>query len=277
VLLSLTAIQLRRKLLEERQVLVANHDNKVALITGANQGIGFAVAQRLAADGMRVLINGRRADAVAEATRKLIDAGSEAFALAADVSKEDEVARLFAQIESRFGRIDVVVNNAGIAPRLAGRSARVEDTPFENWERTLAVNLSGAFLVSRAAIPLMKRARRGRIINMSSQSGRMYTGFGSAGYAASKAGLIGFSRVLAGELGEYGITVNCVSPGRIKTAMAATFANEQEVDRQYIERTPVRRVGSTADVASAVSYLASDAAAFVTGAVIDVTGGFFMP
>jgi 3-oxoacyl-[acyl-carrier protein] reductase len=123
----------------------------------------------------------------------------------------------------------------------------------------------------------MKRNRWGRVINMSSQSGRMYTGFGSAYYAASKAGLIGFSRVLAGEVGEYGITVNCVSPGRIKTAMAASFANEEAVDQQYIARTPLRTVGTTEDVAGAVRFLASDAAAFITGTVIDVTGGFFMP
>jgi len=257
--------------------LACNGDIKVALITGANQGIGFAIARRLAADGMRVLINGRRSDAVAEATRKLADAGAESFACAADVSKEDEVARLFEQIGSRFGRLDVVVNNAGIAPRIAGRSARVEDTPLETWERTLAINLTGTFLVSRASIALMKQRRWGRVINMSSQSGRMYTGFGSAGYAASKAGLIGFSRVLAGEIGDYGITVNCVSPGRIKTAMAASFADEAEVDRQYIIRTPVRRVGNSTDVASAVSFLASDAASFITGTVLDVTGGFFMP
>jgi len=257
--------------------LACNEDSKVALITGANQGIGFAVAQRLAADGMRVLINGRRADAVAEATRKLADAGAESFAIAADVSKEDEVARMIEQIGARFGRLDVVVNNAGIAPRIAGRSARVEDTTLAIWERTLAINLTGAFLVSRACIALMRDRNWGRIINMSSQSGRMYTGFGSAAYAASKAGLIGYSRVLAGEVGEYGITVNCVSPGRVKTAMAATFADVAEVDRQYIERTPVRRVGNGRDVAAAVSFLASDAASFVTGTVLDVTGGFFMP
>ena len=256
---------------------MARNDSKVALITGANQGIGFAVAQRLGADGMRVLVNGRRPEAVAEAARKLAEAGADAFALPADVSSESEVGRMFQSIESRFGRLDVVVNNAGIAPRISGRSARVEDTTLEMWNQALAINLTGTFLVSRAAIALMKRNRWGRIVNMSSQSGRMYTGFGSAIYAASKAGLIGFSRVLAGEVGEFGITVNCVSPGRIKTAMAASFANEQDVDQQYIVRTPVRRVGSTDDVAAAVAFLASDASSFITGTVIDVTGGFFMP
>lgn len=149
--------------------------------------------------------------------------------------------------------------------------------PQPDWERTLALNLTRAFLISRAAIGLMKRHRWGRSVNMASQSGRMYTGFGSACYAASKAGLIGFSRVLAGEVGADGITVNCVSPRRIKTAMAATFADESEVDRQYIARTPAGRVGYGEDVAAAVSFLVSDEASFITGAIIDVTGGFYMP
>lgn len=252
-------------------------NRRVALITGANQGIGLAVAQALAAEGLRVVVNGQRTEAVAQAARTLCENGKDAIGIAADVSDEHAVTRMFERIEARFGRLDIVVNNAGIAPRIGGRSARVEDTPLEYWERTIAVNLTGAFLVSRAALTPMKRNRWGRIINMASQSGRMYTGFGSAYYAASKSGLIGFSRVLAGEVGEYGITVNCVSPGRIKTAMAATFANESAVDQQYIARTPLRKVGTTGDVAAAVRFLASDAADFITGSVLDVTGGFFMP
>ena len=250
---------------------------RVALITGANQGIGYAIAARLAADGMRVVLNGQRAAAVAEAAKKIAATGADAAGIAADVSSEEAVSRMFEEIGSRYGRLDVLVNNAGIAPRIAGRSARVEDTPLEYWQRTIAVNLTGAFLVSRSALPFMKAQQWGRIINLSSQSGRMYTGFGSAYYAASKAGLIGFSRVLAGEMGKYGITVNCVSPGRIKTAMAATFANADRVDQQYIDRTPLRKVGYPDDVAGAVSFLASDEASFITGAVLDITGGFFMP
>jgi 3-oxoacyl-[acyl-carrier protein] reductase len=256
------------------------HDHssaRVALITGANQGIGYAIAERLAREGMTIVVNGRRADAVAEATATLSATGAAAIGIAADVSDEVAVTRLFDEIRSQYGRIDVVVNNAGVSPRIDGRKAKVEDTPLEFWQRTLAINLTGAFLVSRAAIPLMKSRSWGRIINMSSQAGRMSTGFGSAYYSASKAGLIGFSRVLAGEVGEYGITVNCVTPGRIKTAMAASFANADAVDQQYIARTPVKRVGTVDDVASAVSFLASDAASFITGSIVDVTGGFFMP
>jgi len=256
---------------------LAQNDHRVALITGANQGIGYAVAQRLAADGMRVVINGQRADAVAKAAQTLAESGADAIGLVADVSKEEAVARMFEEIQSRCGRLDVVFNNAGIAPRIAGRRVRVEDTPLEFWERTLAVNLTGTFLVSRAAIPLMKARRWGRIINMSSQAGRMNTGFGSAYYAASKAGILGFARMLAGEVGEYGITVNSVTAGRIKTAMAGTFANPDDVDRQYIVRTPMGRVGVPDDVSAAVAFLASDAASFITGAILDITGGFFMP
>ena len=256
---------------------MAQNDHRVALITGANQGIGYAVAQRLAADGMRVVINGQRADAVAKAAQTLAESGADAIGLVADVSKEEAVARMFEEIQSRCGRLDVVFNNAGIAPRIAGRRVRVEDTPLEFWERTLAVNLTGTFLVSRAAIPLMKARRWGRIINMSSQAGRMNTGFGSAYYAASKAGILGFARMLAGEVGEYGITVNSVTAGRIKTAMAGTFANPDEIDQQYIVRTPMGRVGVPDDVSAAVAFLASDAASFITGAILDITGGFFMP
>lgn len=256
---------------------MAQNDRRVALITGANQGIGYAVAQRLAADGMRVVINGQRADAVAKAAQTLSEAGADAIGLTADVSNEAAVSRMFEEIQSRYGRLDVVFNNAGIAPRIAGRRVRVEDTPLEFWERTLAVNLTGTFLVSRAAIPLMKARRWGRIINMSSQAGRMNTGFGSAYYAASKAGILGFARMLAGEVGEYGITVNSVTAGRIKTAMAGTFANPDDVDRQYIVRTPMGRVGVPDDVSAAVAFLASDAASFITGAILDITGGFFMP
>jgi len=253
------------------------NESKVALITGANQGIGYAVAQRLAADGMRIVLNGRRADAVLDAARTLAATGADVHPIAADVANEEQVAGMFSEIALRYGRLDVLINNAGIAPRIGGRSARVEETPLTYWQEILATNLTGTFLVSRAAVALMQPRRAGRIVNMASQSGRMYTGFGSAAYAASKAGIIGFSRVLAGEVGSYGITVNCVSPGRIKTAMAASFAGEADIDQRYIARTPLGTVGRGADVAAAVAYLTSDAAAFVTGTIIDVTGGFYMP
>lgn len=259
-------------------MLLAQADNRrVALVTGANQGMGYAIAERLAAAGLRIILNGQRAAAVEAAAEKLRAGGADVVALPADVASESAVAAMFDQIGGRYGRLDILVSNAGIAPRVDGRSPRVEATPLEVWDRTLTVNLTGAFLIARGAVPLMKENQWGRIINVSSQSGRMYTGFGSAAYAASKAGLIGFSRVLAGEVGAYGITVNCISPGRIKTAMAASFAGADDVDNQYIVRTPLARVGYPKDVVGAVAFLASEEASFITGTVIDITGGFFMP
>lgn len=252
-------------------------ERRVALVTGSNQGIGLGVAQRLARDGMMVIVNGTRAEVTAEVARELRDTGAQATGIAADVSDEKSVLGLFDEIRLRYGRLDVVVNNAGISPRLDGRKALVDNTPTEFWERTLAVNLTGAFFVSRAAIPMMKERKWGRIINMTSQAARMDTGFPGAYYAASKAGLIGFSRVMAGEVGAFGITVNCISPGRIVTPMALTFANSEAVMQQYIDRTPLRKLGSTDDVAGVVSFLASDESNFITGSIIDINGGFFMP
>lgn len=250
---------------------------RVALVTGANQGIGLAIAERLGRDGYAVALNGKRADAVEAAAAKLRESGIEAVALAGDVASESDVASVHARLADRFGRLDVLVNNAGISPRVAGRRPTIEETPLDMWNQTLAVNLTGVFLNCRAAVALMRRSGGGRIVNVGSQAGRMATGFGSAHYAASKAGLIGFSRVLASDVGKDGITVNCISPGRIKTAMAATFAGADQVDQQYIVRTPLGRVGAPADVVGAVAYLVSPEASFVTGTVIDITGGFYMP
>lgn len=252
---------------------------RVALITGASQGIGRAIAERLASDGAIVILNGVRRDPLEKTAAEIASRtdDNQVFAIAADVSDESSVAGMIGDIEARFGRLDIVINNAGISPRLDGKRPTVEVTPLEHWSRTLAVNLTGAFLVCRAALPIMKKGGWGRIVNITSQAGRMNTGFGSAHYSASKAGLIAFSRVLAGEVGSRGITVNCVSPSRISTAMAATISGAEDIDKAYIARTPVGRIGGVEDVVPAVAFLVSDEASFITGTIIDVTGGFFMP
>jgi 3-oxoacyl-[acyl-carrier protein] reductase len=252
---------------------------KVALITGSTRGIGLAVAQRLGQDGYKIILNSSQKEAVLEATQSMgKQIGAErVFGVSADVSNEQSVEDMFTRIKDRFGRLDVLVNNAGISPRLNGEKPTVETTPSEQWLQTIAINLTGAFYTCKYALPLMKPLAWGRIISMSSQAGRMFTGFASAHYSASKAGIIGFSRVLAGEVGEFGITVNCVSPGKIQTAMAATYAKSKEVEEIYRSRSPLKRVGDVQDVVGAVSFLASTDADFMTGSVLDLTGGFYMP
>jgi NAD(P)-dependent dehydrogenase (short-subunit alcohol dehydrogenase family) len=252
-------------------------NRRIALVTGASRGIGRAIAERLARDGHFVVLNGAGREPLERAAAEIVSGGGQAMAVPADVSDESSVGQMFDVIEARFGRLDILINNAGISPRVDGKKPTVETTPVEHWVRTIAVNLTGPFLVSRAAVPLMRRRGWGRIVNIGSQAGRMNTGFGSAHYSASKAGLLGFSRVLAGEVGEYGITVNCVAPGRIKTDMAATVSGVEEMYKAYIQRTPAGRIGETSDVVPAVAFLVSEEASFITGAIIDITGGFFMP
>jgi 3-oxoacyl-[acyl-carrier protein] reductase len=251
---------------------------RIALVTGASSGLGLDIARRLARDGCTVILTATRQETGNRVVAELKDSGVEnVIALPLDVSREDSVAALFSEIERRFGRLDVVVNNAGIAPRVSGKKSLVENTSLEDWERTLAINLTGTFLVTRAAIPIMKRGRWGRIINISSRAGRTRSELASAHYAASKAGLIGFSRILADEVGRFGITVNCVAPSRISTPLSQTVADPASTDAAFITETPLGRLGVPADVSSVVSFLASREASFLTGIVMDVTGGQFMP
>ena len=250
---------------------------RVALVTGSSRGIGKAIAARLAAERHTVIVNGAERKAAEDTAAELGAGGAQVLALAADVSDERSVAAMISEIDRRFGRLDVVVNNAGISPRVGGAKPTVETTPVDHWMRTLSVNLTGAFLVCRAALPLMKKGMWGRIVNIGSIAGRMNTGYGSAHYAASKAGMMGFSRVLAGEVGQFGITVNCVAPGRISAGMTATFSNSSAIDDIYVARTPLGRLGEPADVAAAVAFLVSEDARFITGGVLDVTGGMYMP
>ncbi len=251
---------------------------RIALVTGASSGLGHDIAHRLARDGLTVILTATRLATSERAVAGLQAQGlANTVAMEVDVTREASVQALFAGIEARFGRLDVLVNNAGIAPRVNGAKARVEDTPLDLWTRTIDTNLTGTFLVSRAAIPLMRRHRWGRIVNMSSRGGRTRSTLSSAYYAASKAGLLGFARILADEVGRDGITVNTVAPTRIATPLSQTVADPEAVDREFIAQTAVGRLGLPADVSAAVAYLASDEAGFITGAIIDVTGGQFMP
>jgi NAD(P)-dependent dehydrogenase (short-subunit alcohol dehydrogenase family) len=246
---------------------------RVAVVTGAARGIGRAIAERLARDGCFVVVVDLEHDDAQQTATAISAAGGQATPIAFDVGDERAVADGYAGIETRFGRLDILVNNAGIP----GERKPLESMSLAGFERTLRVNLTGAFLMSRAAIPLMRRGQWGRIVNMTSMTARGQPGLNRAHYVATKTGIIGFSRVLADEVGRQGITVNCVAPSRIKTELTlATAAGDKEFFARGAAATVVGRLGEPADVANAVSWLCSDAASFVTGAVLDVNGGTMM-
>jgi 3-oxoacyl-[acyl-carrier protein] reductase len=249
---------------------------RIALVTGGAQGLGRAIAQRLSEAGIRIVLADIDAERLA-ATATTLATSCDVQTVAMDVSDEASVACGFAQVAARHGGVDVLVNSAGIVGLVDGRKPLVEELTLETWRRTLDVNLTGVFLTCRAAVPIMKARGYGRIVNISSRAGRTRTGLGHSNYAAAKAGLIGFSRVLAGEVGHFGITVNCVAPSRVATAMTHSLRDSAAAFERNIAETAVGRLATPRDVADAVAYLASDAASFVTGIVIDVNGGSYMP
>jgi NAD(P)-dependent dehydrogenase (short-subunit alcohol dehydrogenase family) len=240
-------------------------DGRVAIVTGAARGMGAAMARRFVAEGARVVAADVDLDAAAALAASL--GGRERVrAVHVDVASEASAAALARETEASFGRIDVLVNNAGIYPVQA-----FEDISYDDWRRVLAVNLDGAFLVTRAVVPAMKRARWGRVINIG--SGTVWLGTPRfAHYAAAKAGLTGFTRCLASELGDFGITVNLVSPGltATETMLGVIPAALLEARRQ---QRPIKRHQVAEDVVGAVLFLASDDAAFVTGQTVNVDGG----
>lgn len=243
--------------------------SRVALVTGAAQGIGAAVAARLAADGFAIAINyhssssEERASQLADMLAR--DHGVEAMAVQCDVANFDAVKDMVASVKERFGRIDVLVNNAGITRD--GLLMRMKDDQFDS---VIDTNLGGAFNCMRHVVPLMVKARYGRIVNISSVVG-VYGNAGQVNYAASKAGLIGMTKSAAKELGGRGITVNAVAPGFIETAMTAEL--DDAASGALTSRIAAGRLGAPEDVANAVAFLASDDASYVTAQVLGVDGG----
>jgi 3-oxoacyl-[acyl-carrier protein] reductase len=243
-------------------------DGKTALVTGASQGIGRAVAALLARQGARVVVAARSVDKLEALAQEIAAAGGQAQPLALDLAQPAEVPRQLAALPAEWAEIDVLVNNAGVTAD--GLFARMT---LEQWERVLTTNLTGTFATSREVIRGMMRRRWGRIVNVSSVVGLMGNP-GQANYAASKAGMIGFTKALARELGSRNVTVNVVAPGYIVTAMTEALP---EKGRQELEAViALRRLGTVEDVAAAVLYLASEEAGYVTGHVLNVSGGMYM-
>jgi len=249
---------------------------RIALVTGGAGGLGRGIAERLARDGMIIELADVDGDAAAAAAKEMVGKGHRCSASSVDVANEASVAALFRGIDSRHGKLDVVVNSAGILGLDNGRKPLVEEMSLALWQRTLDVNLTGTFLISRGAIALMKRGKWGRIVNIASRAARMRTGLGNSNYAASKAALLGFSRVLAGEVGRDGITVNCIAPSRVVTTMTLAIAGSKELFDRNIAETAVGRLAEPRDVAGVVSFLCSADADFLTGTVMDVNGGSYM-
>ena len=243
--------------------------NQVAIVTGAAQGMGAAVANCLAEEGASVVvsdINGEKAIRVAE--RISSDSGR-ALAIKTDVTKEDEVASMVETTIARYGTISILVNNAGIL-----YPTRIDQVTKAEWDEVLDVNLNGTFLASKAVLETMKKNQYGRIINMSSSAGRSVSTLGGVHYTAAKAGVLGFTRALAKEVAPFGITVNAICPGLINTEMARENCSPEQL-RAYEASFPIPRLGRPEEVAELILFLTT-AASYITGASIDINGGDLM-
>jgi 3-oxoacyl-[acyl-carrier protein] reductase len=248
---------------------VVSLEGKIALVTGGSQGIGAEIARTLAAAGAHVIVAARGAEKAAAVVASIAEAGGTAEAMSLDVSDPVSVQAAFKAIGAVHGKLDVLVNNAGITDD--GLLLRMTK---DSWDRVLATDLTGVFLVAQEATKLMMKKRiAGRIVNITSVVGLMGNP-GQTNYAAAKAGVVGFTMALAREIGSRGITVNAVAPGYVETDMTGKLSEEQR--RALAGQIVLGRLGTAADVAAAVLYLSSDGAAYVTGTCLNVSGGLYI-
>jgi len=246
-------------------------EGKTAVVTGAGRGIGRQIALTLAEQGAKLVVADivkESADRVAE---EIVALGSEALPYELDVSNSQQVQKMANAAVKRFGRVDILVNNAGISPKRNGQKVPIVEMDLAEWEKVVGINLHGTFYCAQAFAKIMVKQNYGKIINMSSQAGRTYSNIPAAHYLTTKAGVIGLTRALAGELAPFGVNVNAIAPGRIETEMIKDVG--AEVNKEYLKKIPVGRLGHPRDIAEAVLYLVSDNASFINGVTLDVNGG----
>ncbi len=242
--------------------------NRIAFVTGASRGIGRACALALSASGAKVVLAARQLEKLEQVAAEIRAAGGEAFVVPIDLASQDSIKEAFSKASKEFGRIDILINNAGLTrDGLALRMKR------DDWDAVLQTNLSGSFFCIQQVLSPMVRERWGRIVNITSVVGESGNA-GQANYAASKAGLIGLTKSLAQELASRNITVNAVAPGFVETDMTASLTDELKA--KITESVPLKRIGRPEDIAAAVKFLAGDDAGYITGHVLDVNGGMYM-
>ncbi len=247
---------------------MAGLEGRIALVTGASQGIGKAIALELAKAGATVALAARNETKLAEVKAEIEAAGGKAESFALDVSNEDAIKTGAKDIVARLGAVHILVNNAGVT-----RDTLMLRMKTTDWDDVLDTNLKGAFLLTQALLQPMMKARWGRVINISSVNGELGAP-GQANYSASKAGLIGLTKSMAREFASRGITVNAVAPGFIETDMTHVLTEDQK--NAMLGAVPLGRAGSVADIAAAVRFLASEEAGYITGHTLDVNGGLYM-
>lgn len=244
-----------------------------ALVTGGASGIGLAIGRAFAAQGWRVLLVDV-SDSVAQIAKDLSTAAAPVHAFRADLALEGEVLGAAAAAKELFGGCDVLVNCAGVSMKRNGQPIAPHEVVTADWMRVLFINLTAPFLLCRELIPGMKERGWGRVINITSRAGRTFVAPAGVDYAASKAGLIGLTRHLGGTYAPFGVTVNCIAPGRVETPLSSL--SSPDIIANAVRGIPVGRLGTTDEIAAAAAYLASDAASYITGFCLDVNGGAFI-
>ena len=242
---------------------------RIAVVTGGSRGIGFAIVRQFAENGMKVAILSVQQGSAVGAAKTLTDRGLQCAGYRCDVSDEDSVRQTLKKINEDLGGIDVVVNSAGILDM-----NKIQDMPMNYWDKVIAINLRGTFLMIKESLPYLEKSRAARIINISSNAGRMGGFENGMAYSASKGAIVALTYGTARQLAVKRITVNCVAPGTIQSDML--LQRDQETQKRLLARFPVGRFGTPEEVAAAVGYFASEESAFTTGAVLDVNGGLFM-